>query len=177
MLDILLYAVLALAVLVALVLLVASTKADTFRTVRSAVIGATPERIFPLINDLRRMNEWNPFAHTDPNMKGSYAGPAAGPGAAFEFDGKKCGTGHIEVTDANPRSRVDMRLVMTKPFKCDNAIAFTLEPQGDATRVTWEMSGKQILMSKVMGLFIDCDKMVGNQFEKGLADLKTIAER
>jgi len=177
MLDILLYVIVGIAVLVAAILLVASTRPDTFRTVRSATIGAPPDKIFPLMSDLRRMNEWNPFAHTDPKMTGSYSGPAAGAGAAFAFDGRKCGTGRIEIMDTQPPNRMDMRLVMTRPFKCDNAIAFTLEPQGAATRVTWEMSGRQILMSKVMGLFVDCDKMCGDQFDKGLADLKALAER
>lgn len=177
MLDILLYIAIGLAIVAGTIVLIASRRPDTFRTARSATIDATPERIFPLINELETMNTWNPFARTDPNMTGAYSGPAAGTGAAFQFDGRKSGTGRIEITSAAPPHRTDMRLVMTKPFKCDNAIAFTLEPQGKATKVTWEMSGRQILMSKVMGLFIDCDKMCADQFDKGLADLKAIAER
>lgn len=177
MLDILSYVAIALAGAVAIVLILASRRPDTFRTARSAIIDAAPEKIFPLINDLRAMNVWNPFANTDPNMKGSYSGPAAGSGAVFTFEGRKSGTGNIEITKAAAPQRTDMRLVMTKPFKCDNTIAFTLEPQGGATKVTWEMSGKQIFMGKVMGLFIDCDKMCADQFDKGLADLKAIAEK
>ena len=123
------------------------------------------------------MNTWNPFARTDPKMTGSYSGPVAGKGAAFAFAGTKSGTGRIEITGTAPPHRSDMRLVMTKPFSCDNAIAFTLMPQGEATRVTWEMSGKQILMSKIMGLFVDCDRMCGDQFDRGLADLKALAEK
>jgi hypothetical protein len=166
-------------VLVGIFLAYVSSRPDRFRTARSLTIAASPEKIFPLINELRVMNTWNPFSLGDPNAKGNYSGPASGAGAIHEFDGRKSGTGRIEITRATPARQVSMRLVMTKPFACDNAIEFTLEPQEPArqTKVTWAMEGAQPFMGKLMGCFIDCDKMVGGQFDKGLAALKLQAER
>ena len=176
MIEYALYAAAAVALPAAALVGWASRKPDTFRFSRSRAIAAPPERIYPLIADMRAMNTWNPFAHTDPAMKGTYSGPPAGRGASFAFEGRKCGTGHIAITEVVAPSRVAMRLVMTKPMRCDNAIDFTLEPRGGETVVTWSMHGSQPLMSKVMSCFIDCERMCGDQFEKGLADLKARAE-
>ncbi len=177
MLDILIYVALGLTVLIGVILAVASTRVDSFRTARTQRIEAPPAKLFPLINDLRAMNTWNPYALREPSGTNVYRGPASGPGAANEFATSKSGTGNIEILEAVPPSKVVLRLQMIKPFKADNRVEFTLVPHGSATDVTWAMSGKQPLLAKAMTLFIDCDKMVGRDFEEGLRNLKGIAER
>jgi hypothetical protein len=168
---------LVLVVLIAAVLIYAATKPDTFRIQRSASINATPEKIFPLINDLHSFNTWNPYEKKDPNAKGSYSGPASGKGAAYTFDGNKnVGKGNIEITESSPTSKVTMNLNMLKPFEAHNIVEFTLQPMGDTTNVTWAIHGPVPYISKVMCLFFNMDNMVGNDFEKGLNDLKTVAE-
>ena len=178
MLDILFYGAIALAIVIAAVLAYAMTKPDTFAIQRSANIGAPAERIFPLIANLRSMNTWNPFVQTDPAVNVTYIGPESGKGAAHTWSGNgKVGEGRIEVTEAVASSKVAMRLQMVRPMKADNAVEFTLAPNDRGTTVTWAMSGRQPLMGKLATVFIDCDRMVGSQFEKGLASLKAIAER
>ena len=161
---------------IAALLIAASSRPDQFRTARSLKIAAPPDRIFPLINDLLRMNTWNPFALRETTGTSSYSGPAAGKGQAHQFAGSKFGAGSIEIVESTPPSNVTLRLQMTKPLKCDNKVEFTLVPEGNATIVTWAMSGKQPLLAKAMMLFVDCDKMVGREFETGLANLKSKAE-
>ena len=178
MIDVLIYVAIALVVVVAALLAYAATKPDTFRVQRSTGINAPAERIFPLIANLKSMNRWNPFVEPDPAIKIAYSGPDSGKGAAHTWSGNsKVGEGRIEITDAAPSSRVTMRLDMLKPMKASNLVEFTLHPTGDSTAVSWAMSGRQPFMAKLMTVFIDCDKMVGSQFEKGLGKLKAIAER
>ena len=174
--DILGLLVLGLLGAIAATLIAASTRPDQFRTARTLRIAAPPARLFPLINDLRQMNTWNPFALRETLGTAIYGGAASGPGQTFQFAGPKSGSGSIEIVDATPVSKVVMRLLMTKPIKCDNQVEFTLEPEGAATNVTWAMSGRQPLLAKAMTLFVDCDKMVGRDFEAGLANLKVKAE-
>jgi uncharacterized protein YndB with AHSA1/START domain len=177
-LEILIYVVIALVVVVGALLVYASAKPDTFRVQRSTAINAPAERIFPLIANLKSMNTWNPFVDPDPAIKITYSGPESGKGAAHTWSGNnKVGEGRIEITDAVPSSRVAMQLDMLKPMKAHNAVEFTLKPNGRETAVTWAMSGRQPLLAKLMTIFVDCDRMVGGQFEKGLASLKAIAER
>jgi uncharacterized protein YndB with AHSA1/START domain len=178
MLEILIYLAIALVVIVAALLAYAATRPDTFRVQRSAGINAPPERIFPLIANLKSMNTWNPFVDPDPAIKIAYTGPESGKGAAHSWSGNsKVGEGRIEITEAVPSSRVAMQLDMLKPMKAHNAVEFRLQPNGGETTVTWAMSGRQPFIAKLMTIFIDCDRMVGGQFEKGLASLKAIAER
>lgn len=166
-----------LAVALAALLLYAATRPDTFAVQRSAVIQASPDKLFPLINDLHQFNTWNPYAHKDPAMRIDYRGPAGGPGAAFDFSGNKdAGKGSIEITGGQAPTRVDMRLDMIEPFEGHNQIAFTLTPQGQATQVTWAMHGPSPYLSKVVGIFLDMDHMIGRDFEAGLARLKATAE-
>ena len=176
MLIVLGWLVLAVVLAVAVVLIVAATRPDRFRTSRSTRVAAPPERLYPLISSLRQMNTWNPYALRETSGTAAYFGPESGKGARFAFAGPKSGTGTIEVVDKSAPSKVVMRLLMTKPFKADNTVEFTLQPVGTATDVTWAMSGRQPLLAKAMTLFIDCDKMVGRDFEDGLAHLKAIAE-
>jgi hypothetical protein len=176
--EILAYAGIALAAVVVALLAYAARKPDVFRIERSTTINASAERIYPLIADLRQMNTWNPFVEPDPNIRIAYLGPEAGRGAAHTWSGNRnVGEGSIEITDAVPNSRVDMRLSMLKPMKADNAGSFTLVPNGSTTTVMWAMSGQQPFIGKLMSTFIDCERMVGGQFDKGLASLKSIAEQ
>jgi uncharacterized protein YndB with AHSA1/START domain len=161
---------------VALVLVIAATKPDTFRVERSIVINAPPEKVHALINDMHAFNTWNPWAKKDPGMKGSYSGPANGKGAAYAWDSDKVGTGRMEIVDTAPASSVKIKLDFTKPFEAHNMVDFTLAPEAGATRVTWSMSGPANFISKLMQVFMSMDKMVGHDFEDGLASMKTIAE-
>jgi len=166
----------AVAVAVAALLIYAATKPNTFTVQRTASIAAPADRIFPLIDDLHAHHAWSPF-EKDPAMKRTHSGAERGPGAIYEWEGnRQVGKGRIAITASTP-SKVTMALDMIKPFEAHNIVEFILEPKGSATSVTWAMSGRQPYMAKVMGLFMNCDKMVGSQFEEGLAKLKTIAER
>lgn len=177
MLKMLFLLVIALAAGAAVVVAYAMTKPDSFEVRRSADINAPRETVFPLINSLRSMNTWNPFLVPDPNIKISYSGPESGKGAAHEWDGNhEVGAGRLEITDSSPNSHVALRLYMARPMEAHNTVDFTLEPSGAATHVTWAMRGQQPLLGKVIAVFIDCEKIVGDQFEKGLASLKTLAE-
>ena len=160
------------------VLIAASTRPDNFRVQRSASIKASPEKIFPYINDLKAFNAWNPFNRKDPNIKGSYSGAASGPGAAYAFEGNgEVGRGRIEITDSRPASEVRMNLHMLSPMEGHNVVEFALHLKGDSTSVTWAIQGPMPYISKVLSLFCDMDAMIGKEFENGLAELKTIAER
>ena len=175
--TILLLVLAAIALLLALLLLYATTRPDHFRVTRSAVIKAPAAKIFSLINDLRSFNNWNPYAKKGPSLKGSYSGPASGVGAAYAWEGKKVGSGRMEITAADAPNKLTMRLDFLKPFKAQNTAEFILLPKGDKlTVVTWAMHGPSPYLSKVMGVVIDIDSMVGKDFEAGLANLKALTE-
>ena len=169
--------ILAIVVLVlAAILIYAAAKPDSFGVQRATAINAPAEKIFPLINDLHAHTSWSPF-EKDPNMKRTHSGAPQGKGAVYEWDGdRKVGSGRLAIADSTP-SNITMILDMFKPFKAHNTVNFLLEPQGGGTRVTWAMRGQQPYMAKLMSTFIDCDKMVGGQFEEGLAKLKALVER
>jgi Polyketide cyclase / dehydrase and lipid transport len=167
-----------LVVAVIAILASAARKPDIFSIRRSTRISAPADRIFPLIANLRSMNTWNPFVEPDPAIKISYSGPESGKGAAHSWSGNnKVGEGRLEIVEATAPGRVAMKLDMIRPMAAHNDVLFTLEPDGNATTVSWAMTGRQPFIGKLMTLFIDCDKMVGSHFDKGLASLKTIAER
>lgn len=166
-----------LALVIAVVAAIASQRPDTFRVSRSAGIAAPPQQLFALINDVREFNRWSPYALRDPQATGRYSGPPAGPGARYDFDGKKSGSGSFEITHAAAPSQVRMRLDMTQPFEVHNVVTFTLVPQGGQTLATWSMEGPAPFLSKFMGVIFDMDKMVGADFEAGLANLKARAEK
>ncbi|HLP76994.1 MAG TPA: SRPBCC family protein [Candidatus Paceibacterota bacterium] len=165
------------AVLIIGFVILVSTRPDDFRVSRSATIAAPPDAVFPQVNNLRRWEAWSPWAKLDPNAKATYDGPEAGTGAGFAWDGNsKVGTGHMAITESRSNELIRFKLDFLKPFKATNEAEFTFRPDGNQTVVTWSMYGKCNFASKVIGLFMDCDKMVGGQFETGLADLKSIAE-
>lgn len=160
------------------VLIFAATKPDSFRVQRATSIKAPPERIFPLINEFQRWGAWSPYEKKDPAMKRTLSGPAGGKGAVYAWEGNgDVGQGRMEIADASAPSRVTIRLDFVKPFEAHNIVDFTLEPKGDATSVTWDMRGPMPFISKVITIFVDMDRMVGSDFEAGLANLKAIAEK
>lgn len=164
-------------VLIAGVLIVAATRPDTFRVQRSASIKAPPEKIFVFINEFDRWGAWSPYEKKDPAMKRTRGGPAAGTGAVYAWEGdKNVGVGRMEIADSTPPSKVTIKLDFTKPFEAHNIVEFTMVPRGDATQVTWTMHGPQPYLGKLIGIFLNMDKMVGADFEAGLANLKAAAE-
>ena len=156
------------------VVLAAARRPDVFRVQRSIHIAAPPERIGPLISDLRRFNTWNPFNKGPQQL--SYTGPERGAGATSHFAGPRAaGRGSLAVLDATP-GKVTMLLTMTAPLRCENTITFLLSPGVGGTEVTWTMQGRSPFIAKLMGLVVDTDRMCGRDFETGLAALKVQAE-
>ena len=148
-----------------------------FKLSRSTKISAPPEKIFPHVNDLHLWEAWSPWAKMDPNSKSTFTGPVSGLGSAMAWVGNnKVGEGKMTVTDSQPSQSIRLRLDFQKPMKATNTAEFTFQPDGGSTSVTWAMSGGKNFMGKIFGLFVNCDQMVGGQFEKGLASLKLIAE-
>ena len=142
-------------VLVIALLIFAATKPDSFQVQRTASIKAPPEKIFPLIDDFQNWGSWSPYEKTDPAMKRTHSGPASGKGAVYEWDGdKNVGKGRMEITESSPTSKIVIQLDFFKPFEAHNVAEFTLEPQGDSTKVTWAMHGPAPFISKLMQVFI-----------------------
>jgi hypothetical protein len=163
------------AALAALAILLAWRRPDAFRVERSIHVDAPPERIAPLIGDLRRFNTWNPFA-AGKLMRLDYSGPERGTGAVCDFSGPRgAGRGRLAVTGTEP-GKITMQLTMTAPIRCENAIAFVLAPGVQGTGVTWSMEGRSPFIVKLMGLLFDTDCMAGRDLERGLAALKEQAE-
>jgi len=159
-------------------LAIAASKPNAFRIERSASIDAPPERVFALIVDFRQWGGWSPWEKLDPDLKRSYSGAASGRGAVYEWQGNnKVGQGRMEIVESVPARRVAIKLDFLKPFEAHNIAEFTLEPRSGATRITWAMHGPNLFMSKVMGTVMNIDRMVGSQFEEGLANMKALAER
>jgi Polyketide cyclase / dehydrase and lipid transport len=173
---------LALAIIIALVLILAATKPDTFRVERAAIVNAPAERLFPLISDFHQWLNWSPWEGRDPALKRSYSGAERGKGAVYAWDGNKnVGAGRMEILEASPPSnspsKVVIKLDFIKPFEGHNTAEFTMLPQGGATNVTWVMHGPAPFLSKLMQVFMNMDRMIGKDFETGLANLKTITEK
>ena len=164
-------------VLLVALLVYAATKPDTFRVQRSASINAPPETIFALINDYHRWGSWSPYEKLDPAMRRTYSGALNGKGSVYEWEGNsKAGKGRMEITDTAPPSKVVINLDFVKPFEAHNIVEFTLEPTGDSTNVAWAMHGRTPYLGKIVHVFFNMDKMVGKDFETGLANLKAVAE-
>ena len=165
-------------ILIGAILVYAATKLDTFSVERTTSIKAAPEKIFLLINDLHKWDSWSPYEKKDLAMKRAYSGAASGKGSVYAWEGnREVGKGSIEITETSPPSRIQIKLDMLKPIEGHNIVAFSLEPKGDVTNVTWAMHGPSPYISKVMGVFINMDNMIGKDFEAGLANLKAAAEK
>lgn len=163
--------------LIAAIFLYAATRPDHLHVERSINIKAPAEKIFPLLNDFHLWNDWTPY-NKDPNMKKTFSGSALGVGAHYAWEGNKdVGKGEITIRSSNAPQRIEFDLHMIEPFEGHNLATFTLTPDGDTTKVTWSLDDTQKLMVKVMSLFMDMDKMIGKDFEVGLAQLKVLAEK
>lgn len=167
----------AIAVIVVLFVIIAAMRPDDFVVKRSGTVSAPAEVVFAQVNDLHQWEAWSPWAKLDPNAKNTYEGPTAGVGAAMVWVGNnRVGEGRMTITESRPGKLVRFKLEFQKPFKATNIAEFTFKLEGSQTTVVWSMSGKNNFMFKAMGLFMNCDKMVGSQFETGLARLKSLAE-
>lgn len=169
-----------LAILIAIVLLVivyaSTTRHDTFTYVRSTEINAPVERISPLVSDFKQWRAWSPYEDRDPNLKRTYSGNPSAVGAVYAWEGdRNVGAGRMEIVESTPRN-VRIKLDFFAPFKANNMAEFTFAPKGNATEVVWSMTGKNVLIGKVMSVFLDMDKMIGDDFANGLAAMKAAAE-
>jgi uncharacterized protein YndB with AHSA1/START domain len=161
------------AIVVLFCIVVALQPAD-FRVTRAATFSAPPELVFQQVNELKKWDAWSPWAKLDPNAKSTFEGPAAGVGASMTWAGNsKVGEGRMTISESRPNELVQLKLEFLKPFQAVSTAEFTFTSQGGETTVTWSMFGKNNFMGKAIGLFMNCDKMMGPEFEKGLASLKT----
>src|SRR5262245_4956787 len=162
---------------VVLFVLVVATRPPTIHIERSITIAAPPEHAFVHVNDFRAWPSWSPYEKKDPQMKRTLSGPPAGTGAMYAWAGNnEVGEGRMTIVESNQPSKVGIKLEFSKPFAATNTATFTFVPGPGGTKVTWAMDGQNTLMSKVISLFMNFDKMVGGDFERGLVALKTIAE-
>lgn len=156
---------------------IVATRPDSFAVERSTTIQATPEFAFALVNDFHRWNEWSPWDKLDPTMKRTFEGASAGSGALYSWTGNdKVGEGKMTIEESKPNEFVRIKLEFIKPFASTNSTIFTFTPAGKDTQVKWKMEGHNNFMSKAFSMFMDMDKMVGGDFERGLASMKTGAE-
>ena len=170
--------VIVLGLAVAGVLVYAAMQPEDFRIQRSTTVNAPPERIYPHIADFRRWDAWSPWEKKDPAMKRTFSGAASGVGAAYAWEGdKNVGTGQMTILEATAPGKVVIKLEFLKPFAATNTAEFTIQPDHGTTTVTWAMTGKNNLLAKVMCVFMNMEKMVGPDFEAGLAGLKALAEK
>lgn len=169
---------LSLLVVIAAILLYATTQPDAFAIERRITIAAPPERVYANIEDFRNWQAWSPWAQLDTAMVLTLSTPPNGTGATYEWSGNaSVGSGRMEITEAAPPSRVTIKLDFMAPMEAHNTTVFTLSPSGAGTEVVWSMSGPSNYLSKLMTTFVSMDKMVGGDFERGLQQLKAVSER
>jgi uncharacterized protein YndB with AHSA1/START domain len=165
-------------VLIAAILIYAATRPDDFEVRREADIAAPSAKVFGYLNDFGQWVKWSPWEKLDLTMQKTMTGAAAGKGSIYQWKGnKKVGEGRMEILDSQPSSSVKIDLQFIAPFKAHNLTLFTLEPRNGNTHVNWSMTGKKNFVMKLMGVFMNMDKMVGKDFETGLANLKAEAEK
>jgi uncharacterized protein YndB with AHSA1/START domain len=168
--------IIVIALIAALVIFVSNRPTD-FNISRQVQIAAPTDKVYPLIADFRAWANWSPYEKRDPTMKKTYSGAASGLGAIYEWDGdNQVGSGRMEVIEAAAPSKLVLDLQFFKPMKGHNQAVFTVAPENGGSQVTWAMVGKYGFMAKLMGLFMNMDKMIGTDFAAGLADLKKLAE-
>lgn len=167
-----------LAVAIVALLAYAATKPDAYTFSRSQLINAPADKLHAIINTPREFEKWSPYSPKDPQMTNTYSGAASGVGARNDFVGNnQVGQGSVEIIRSTAPSEVAMRLTMLKPFHAQNEVVYSLKPQAGGTEVTWAMHTKQPYFSKVIGVFINMDKMIGGDFAVGLGKLKVLAEK
>ena len=178
MLEVIAIVAVVLAIAIVVVLILAATKPDIFRVQRAAAMQAPPEKIFPLINDFHQWGTWSPWENRDPAMKRTFSGTESGKGAVYAWDGNKnVGAGRMEILDAVLPSKIVIKLDFIKPFEGHNTAEFTMLPRDGATEVIWAMYGATPFIGKVMHVFMNMDRMIGKDFEAGLANLKKAVEQ
>ncbi|WP_065752280.1 SRPBCC family protein [Bradyrhizobium paxllaeri] len=178
MLEVIAVIAVILAVAIAVILVIAATKSSTLRVQRAIRIKAPPDVIFPLISDYHQWLKWSPYENKDPAMKRSYDGAERGKGAVYAWNGdKNVGSGRMEILESTAPSKIVIKLDFFTPFEGHNTAEFTMLPQGDVTHVTWLMYGPANFMSRLIQVFMNLDRMIGRDFEAGLANLKTLTEK
>jgi Polyketide cyclase / dehydrase and lipid transport len=174
MLNIILFSII---IGIIVVFVLANRQPDDFRIARTGTIAAPASAIFPHVNNLQNWEAWSPWAKLDPNSKTTFEGSAEGVDAKMSWVGNnKVGVGSMTITESRPSDSIQFKLEFLKPMQATNIAEFTFKPDGDQTAVTWTMTGTNNFMAKVMGLFMNCDKMCGGMFEQGLASLKAVVE-
>lgn len=167
----------ALAVVVVVLIIVVATRPSEFRIARTATIAAPAPAVFAQVNDFHKWEAWNPWARIDPAMRQTYEGAPSGIGAIYMWAGNhEVGEGRMTLTESRPSDLIRVRLEFLKPFKATNVAEFTFRPEGGQTAVTWSMTGRNNFMAKALHLVMNMDRMVGGQFEKGLAQMKAAVE-
>jgi Polyketide cyclase / dehydrase and lipid transport len=168
----------AVAAVVAVFLVVVALQPADFKVERSATMRAPAPAAFAQVNDFQNWRAWSPWEKVDPALKRRYEGPKAGTGAVYAWQGNQdVGEGRMTITESRPGELVRIKLEFFKPFAATNTAEFRFQPSGDATAVTWTMTGRNSFLAKAICLFVDMDKMVGGMFEQGLAQMKTVVER
>ena len=167
-----------LAILIAIFLVIVAMRPSQFSITRSATIAAPPQVVFEQVNDFHKWAAWSPWEHKDPAMRRTFEGPPAGIGSVYRWAGnKEVGEGNMTITESRPSDLIRIRLEFLKPWTATNTTEFTFKPQqGDRTGVVWTMTGKHNFMGKAFCMFMNMDRLVGTDFEKGLAGMKTVAE-
>ncbi len=165
------------AAVIALLIVIIAMQPAAFRITRKGLVAAPPGRVFEQVNDFHNWENWSPWAKLDPTSKTTYDGPPAGVGSSMAWDGNnKVGAGKMTITESRPAELVLINLEFLQPFKATNTAEFTFTPEGNQTEVSWSMSGNKNFMSKAFGLIMNMDKVIGKEFEKGLAQMKSVAE-
>jgi hypothetical protein len=164
------------AAVVVIAAVVVALQPSAFVVERSVSIDAPAARIYPRIASVRAMDQWSPWVKLDPQMQTVYDGPESGVGSRSSWEGPQMGKGRVTVTSALPDTEIEMKLEMLEPMEGTNRVLFTLVPRGAATDVTWRMEGTNGFAGKAMGLVMSMDRMIGDEFSKGLAALKAQVE-
>jgi uncharacterized protein YndB with AHSA1/START domain len=167
----------AVALVVVVFAAVVAMQPSEFRVARSTTIAAPARAVFAQVNDFRQWPAWSPYDKLDPAMKKTYDGPAAGTGASYAWAGNSnAGVGRATITESRPNELVRIKLDFEQPFAGTALAEFRFKPEGDRTAVEWSLAGTNNFVAKAVHLFMNMDKMVGGQFEEGLAQLRSVAE-
>ena len=167
----------ALPLVIAVLGIIVALQSSEFRVVRSAILSAPAQALFALVNDFHRWEAWSPWEKLDPALERSYDGAPAGVGAVYSWVGNnQVGEGRMTILESHPNDLIRIKLEFLKPFAATHTAEFTFKPEGDRTRVTWNMFGEKSFLSKAIGLFMNMDKMIGDNFEQGLAQLESAAK-
>ena len=166
-----------LAVIVVVSVVVVALRPSEFRVERAATISAPPPVVFAQVNDFRKWDAWSPYARRDPAMKKSFEGAPAGVGAIYRWSGNhEVGEGRTTIIESRPHDLIRIKLEFVRPFAATNTAEFTFRPEGERTAVTWSLAGRNNFIARAMGLVMNMDKMIGGDFETGLAQMKSVAE-